>query len=143
MAEKKTLRLDKDAVLKPQDAPVTKAEPKSKTSRSQRPFTMGDSEWVVQACQLTPMMGNFAWMLWMFRYMDKGQGIVISAKKLTLLNITKRTSDNLLALLKDAGLITVERHKGRAPRVRLIASTEPLTFGKLKERWGFSEDAVM
>jgi hypothetical protein len=128
------------------DPSAPKPEPSTKpgkggASRNQRPFVMADTEWLFQAYQLSPMMGNFAGMLWTFHYMDKGNVISVTTKKLAVANVAKRTSERLLDLLKDAGLITLDRHNGRAPKVRLLVPTEPLTFAKLKKRLGISEDA--
>ena len=109
-------------------------------AQSNRPFVMGDTEWLLLACRLHPMMGNFACLLWMYYYLKGRKPIIISEKKLTEWNITKRTSDRLLLLLKDAGLISLTREMRKAPRVSLVVPKETVELPELKKRYKLALD---
>jgi hypothetical protein len=93
---------------------------------------MMDLGWALQACQLSPMMGNFANMLWVSHAESRGD-IKVTRKKLEAFNVAKRTSDRLLSLLVSAGLVEVERQKRHAPKVRLIVPAAPVNMAELVE----------
>src|SRR5262245_37561208 len=122
------------------NTPPMPARQKAQKAQSTRPFVQGDTEWLLLASRLHPMMGNFALLLWMYYYLRKPKPVVISDKKLAEWNVAKRTSDRLLLLLEEKGLITLTREMRKAPRVLIRVPTDSVTLPELKKRYKLTLD---
>lgn len=83
--------------------------------------------WLLRACRLAPKTLAVALALWFKAGMSKGQSaeVVASAKLLRRFGAAAaRTRYHALAELERAGLIAVDRRRGRCPRVTILAVGE-------------------
>ena len=92
-----------------------------KTDRKALRFIRGPIplRWVEQACHLRGKVGRMVLAIWYLRGLS-GEPVSLSPAILATFGVTSRTGRRVLRRLEVAGLVTVERRRGRSPRVTII-----------------------
>ena len=73
--------------------------------------------WVTSACALPGRSLHVALAIWDLVSLNKSPTIALTQKHLALFSVKRHTAYRALKHLEKAGLVTVERKPGRAPRV--------------------------
>jgi hypothetical protein len=76
--------------------------------------------WLRLALSLGGKAGNLAWALWWRAGVEGGSPVPITPKMLADFDLPERTTSRLLHHFESAGLIKVDRQRGRCPRVGLL-----------------------
>ena len=79
-----------------------------------------DLQWVSIACHLPGSSSNLAWAVHYLAGRAGSQTVTLGHKTLDLFNVTRQTSASVLRRWEVAGLVTVERQCGHAPRVTIL-----------------------
>lgn len=101
------------------DNSVRRQQAKSKRRTSR--FVKGPIPlaWLSSACGLGGKVGQVVLAIWYARGLN-GEPVALTASLLTTFGVTPKTGRSVLARLETAGLVTVERRRGRCPRVTVI-----------------------
>jgi Bacterial regulatory proteins, gntR family len=91
--------------------------PRQKTE----PFAMMSLAWAAKAAAATNTAKAMVW-IWLVQQVRKtrAEAVTVSNETLAKYGVSRKTKDAALRQLEAAGLITVERHSGKAPLVRLL-----------------------
>lgn len=81
--------------------------------------------WIGRACRLRGKVGRVVLAIWYSRGLA-GEPVALTPALLTSFGVTSRTGRRVLRRLEVAGLVSVERRRGRSPRVTII----PVVDGK-------------
>lgn len=76
-------------------------------------------EWATTACKLHGKAIHVALAIWLLSSLSKSQSIRLAQKQLETFGVSRYSAYRALRQLERAGLITVERKNGRAPRVTI------------------------
>ena len=79
--------------------------------------------WVERACRLRGQVGRVVLAIWFGRGLA-GEPVALSETRLAAFGVTPRTGRRVLRRLEAAGLVSVERRRGRSPRVRVLTVEE-------------------
>jgi hypothetical protein len=77
-------------------------------------------EWLTKAAQLPGHGLHVAVGLWFLAGLNKKSTVMLTSKVLKELGVERRTGYRALEALERAGLVSVERHVGRSPRVTIL-----------------------
>ena len=85
------------------------------------PFTIVQLTWAAKAAAATNTQKAFVW-LWLVQqaYKTKSETITMSNEVLMRYDVSGKVKRCALRQLEAAGLVTVEHHPGKAPRVTLL-----------------------
>ena len=75
--------------------------------------------WVQRCCKLANCGGQIAWVLVYLHGLNKEGEFTVPSKVLKAFGISHRTFDRILGQFEQKGLISVKRHNGRSPKIRL------------------------
>ena len=85
------------------------------------PFVKVPLKWAAAATKATKTPQTLVWVLLLHEaWRTKGSAFSLSNAKLAKYGISREVKRRALAALETAGLITVDRHHGRAPVVTLL-----------------------
>lgn len=73
-------------------------------------------QWIERACKLRGKVGRVILALWYARGLS-GEPVALTPTLLASFGVTSRTGRRVLRRLEAAGLVSVERRRGRSPRV--------------------------
>jgi DNA-binding transcriptional ArsR family regulator len=76
-------------------------------------------EWLEQAGCLPGRALHVGISIWHWHFIKKERTITLSIRKLVEIGVKRGSAYRALSALEEAGLISVERHVGRSPRVTL------------------------
>jgi hypothetical protein len=100
---------------------VRELEPLPPRPRLIEPFTVVQLVWAAKAAEATNTQKAFVW-LWLVQqaHKTKSNTITMSNEVLARYGVSGKVKRSALRQLEAAGLVTVERHLGKAPRVTLL-----------------------
>jgi len=75
--------------------------------------------WLSEACGLGGKVGQVVLAIWYARGLN-GEPVALTATLLGTFGVTTKTGRSVLARLEAAGLVSVERRRGRSPRVTVV-----------------------
>jgi len=78
-------------------------------------------EWLRVALSVGGKAGNLSWAMWWLAGMERTNPIKLTRRVLSDFNISPRSARRLLIAFERAGLVEVDRKRGRGPIVALIA----------------------
>ena len=77
-------------------------------------------DWLTRAFRLSGKAPHVALALWFQAGLQQNRTVVLSGASLLELGAKRHAGYRGLAVLEQAGLVTVERHPGRSPRVTIV-----------------------
>ena len=77
--------------------------------------------WLSRACCLGGKTGQVAWAIWYARGLN-GEPVALTSTLLATFGVTPKTGRCVLQRLEAAGLVSVERRRGRCPRVSVLSA---------------------
>jgi len=99
---------------------------KGKQTRATERFLRGPIpyDWLTHAARLPGSALSVGVCLWHLAGLrSTRQDLALSTERLESLSVSRHSKDRALIALAAAGLITVERKRGRSPRVSLVTGT--------------------
>lgn len=78
--------------------------------------------WLQAALALGGKSANLAWAIWWLLGVERSNGVRLTSRVLQDFDISPRTSRRLLKQLEQAGLVKVDRQRGRGPTVTVLPS---------------------
>ena len=104
------------AINSSQQAPLQKA-----TTRSKR-FLKGPIplDWLIIAATQSGRALHVGIVLWFLKGVKRSRTVELTRSKLALLGISRHAGYRGLTKLEEAGLVSVDRHRGRSPIVTIL-----------------------
>jgi hypothetical protein len=101
---------------------VTDQHPLPKHEQGER-FVRGPIpyDWLRVALSFGGKAGNLVFAIWWLAGIERGSPIRLTKQVLSDFKISTRTSRRLLVDFERAGLVSVDRHRGRGPLVTLLS----------------------
>jgi hypothetical protein len=95
-------------------------------ARAQVPFLKGPVPlpWLRVAARLKGRALHVGIALWFLAGLEKSRDVRLAPKALANLGVDRHAGYRGLRALESAGLVSVERHRGRSPRVRILEGAE-------------------
>lgn len=111
------LALSEDEILSLQRAKQIKPRAKKISGKFVPPIPF---EWFVIAATRTPSSGTVACALWFSYRVRREHPVRVTAKLRDMFGLSKEAVNHALVKMEQAGIVKVERHQGRGPRVEII-----------------------
>ena len=83
-------------------------------------------EWLRPALAFGGKAGNLTWAIWWLAGMEKSNPIRLTGRVLRDFHISPRSARRLLNDFEQAGLLNVDRKRGRAPVITLLEPKPPI-----------------
>jgi len=94
---------------------------RKKSDRSSKMFIKGPIPlgWIMKAASVEGKTLHVALVLWFLAGLKRSLKVTVSQSKLRLFGVSRQASYRALFRLEGAGLVSVERHRGRNPIVTI------------------------
>jgi hypothetical protein len=82
--------------------------------------------WLQTALSVGGKSGSLAWALWWLAGLEKSSLVALTDQVVLEFGFSRKTADRLLKRFESLGLVQVDRHRGRCPRVHLLDVQPPV-----------------